>query len=166
METTLQKLYCTLGEQLDHYKSFLEMLQEERRAMIEMDLDTMNLLQAEKEKALLAIRRTEGQRMAAVSELAAALGRPVEGLTTSMIADVSPEPWASKLRYVQSTLRSLLETIKELNQLNGGLATLTLRGLNQSSAYLNKLMNPTALYTRQGGMQQGLGAGRLVAADV
>ncbi|OGR01189.1 MAG: hypothetical protein A2284_08260 [Deltaproteobacteria bacterium RIFOXYA12_FULL_61_11] len=165
MDDVSGELIVVLQRQLDHYKHLLALLQEERERMVGMEVERLRVLAGEKEQVIVRLAVLEESRKTLVARLAESFSQESSTFTMTRLAELMAEPLASRVRALQSTMRSLVQTVSELNTLNGGLAGLTLRSLEQSRRSLER-HNRTTTYTGKGGLSPRKLTGSVMHMDV
>ena len=146
MELLLDKLMVLLDGETDVLRCLLSVVQKEKEAIVESDLNNLNTAGKEKENLLLKIRIFEERRLKIINSLSDFTGYEPERLTLNKLAQMVKEPYSSKLRNGHSTFSSLLQTIKEVNQGNMSLLNHSLNVVRSSLKLLDNLITPNPVY--------------------
>lgn len=156
----LEALTAILEELIEEHQQLLPVLQDEKRLMVEGEVDdVLPCLQA-KERLLHRVRETELRRREAVDSLAASAGHPSEGWTLSRIIGLAAPAYATRLRSCQARLESLTASMIELNQLNGLVAERILTRVNGLIGLLRHLSSAAATYQPSGALHEAPSSGR------
>jgi len=153
-ETDLLAL-CTILEALvEASRMLIALLQDEKRYIIEGDVERLLPLTAEKEAAIEHLSSLNQHRIA-VLQMA---DRKASPPTLNTLIPLCPDLYQNRLRTAQTRLEALSTGINELNQMNG---LLTERVLQQISGLLAVLgsLSPSGPTYAQSGMIQALPAG-------
>ncbi len=115
-----------LSEQVEGYKRLAELLKKERICLLNFDAEGIEELSREKDTLLLRLRLLEEER----KRLLAMAPDGKEDLTEcSQSEHGSPEE-------IQSTLRSLIQSIGELNEFNRVLTDRSMNYINSTNNFL------------------------------
>lgn len=166
MEELLEKFLGLLTGETELYRSLLQVLQEEKKAVVNSALKGLHESGREKESLILKIRILEEERGRLLRKIAAALGCPSSHLTLKELARQVREPFASRLTKTASTLLALLQSIQELNHTNKALLLHSLELVRGSMTLLNNVMTAHPVYFRTGRMQTGDATGKVISGKI
>lgn len=167
LEQSVAKLLLNLQEQVANFKEFLGLLQQERGRMVELDMPALDDITCNKQAIMQRLQGLEVLREQHMVLIAKELGVVVpKDLTISRIADISTEPTSSQLKMVQSTIRSLLISIREINGTNHRFAVASLRSINHSLGFFQRVKKQNKTYNVRGSVEIAGAAGGLLRANV
>ncbi len=150
-ETDILALCTILEEMVGASKKLVNLLQDEKRLIIEGDIDHLVRLSSEKEAAIEHLARLNQDRIA-VLQLTEGNDPPP---TLKTLIPFCPDIYQNRLQTAHMRLEALSAGINELNQMNG---LLTDRVLQQISGLLGVLttLSPSGPTYAQSGMIQTL----------
>jgi flagellar biosynthesis/type III secretory pathway chaperone len=166
MELLLKELIVLLEGEIGLYCSLLDVLNEEKHALIEARLDDLTEAGGKKENLLLKLRIIEDQRQGLIRDLAEKLEVNYEGLSLMTIVDLVEEPFSSKLKVRRSDLISVTEKIAEANHSNEALINHSLELVKGSMTLLQNTMLMNPVYQRSGEVRMGSHGGRVLSGNV
>jgi flagellar biosynthesis/type III secretory pathway chaperone len=166
MEELLEKLLGVLTGETELYRGLLQLLQEEKKAVVCAELKGLNETGKEKESLILKIRILEEERVKLLKKIAAAVGSPSPSLTLNELARSVKEPFTTRLTECSSTLLALLQSIQELNHTNKALLLHSLELVRGSMTLLNNVMAAHPVYFRTGKMQTGTATGKVLSGKI
>jgi flagellar biosynthesis/type III secretory pathway chaperone len=163
LEFMLTELSDLLGKELDIYRSLLSLLQRERSILVECSLGDLVQTNKEKENLVLKVRILEQSRQAILQELADRMGLSPDGLTLSALEDQLREPFVSQFRTLRSSLSSVLESIREVNEGNRTFLQHSVDFVKGSLALIRYLTASSPRYMPSGVLDGDRFDGRLVS---
>ena len=166
MELLVNELLGLLEGEIDLYGSLLLVLQKEKRAVVDSNLDALIETNREKESLFLKIRILEEQRLTILEKLAENLGQLAQNLTLTKLSQLVEEPQSTQLADCHSRFLSLTQSIHEVNLSNKALLNHSLDLVRSSLALLSDLMPSNPVYYKSGKMQAGAQGGRLVSGKI
>jgi flagellar biosynthesis/type III secretory pathway chaperone len=167
MEELLKKFLGLLEGETALYRSLLLVLQKEKRAVVDSELDVLNESSKEKENLILKIRILEEQRDHLQRNLADFLGYSNgQALSMSALVQAVEEPYSSRLKSCCSNLLTLTQSIQEVNNSNKFLIMNSLELVRGSLTLLNNLIASNAVYYKTGMIQTGDQSGRLFSGTI
>lgn len=129
-----------LGEQIRCYKELLGVLQKERACLVDLDVRAVEDLAKEKDTLLLRIRLLDEERARLMEgfreDRSAGEDGAADCLTLAGLAELTRD---ESLPAMRLTLRSLLQSIEDLNGFNGLLIERTLEGIRSQAAFFGAL---------------------------
>ncbi len=150
-----------LEKEVDLYKEFLSLLQAERQYMIDLSLDRLHECSNHKETLILNLQILEVSRKDVIALI---LNGQQYGIPTlAMIIEIAPMRYRKGLDACRSNLLSLVNSIREINQINGILADRVINYTRNSLSFLNRLAYELPVYHSSGRMEQEKKSGRLVS---
>jgi flagellar biosynthesis/type III secretory pathway chaperone len=163
MNTLLDNLSEVLKEIVEGYSALIDLLQRERRFIIENSLNELNDCIKQKETVILKLKMLEDSRISITEKLAVFLKSSiVNPVTLSYISDSVAEPYSSTLKDYRSKLLSLTQTIRDVNRENKNFIELSIDTLKESFKFLNDAANPRPIYLSSGVVHSQVQRGRMV----
>jgi flagellar biosynthesis/type III secretory pathway chaperone len=114
MNNTPDRIKSILTEQINGYRTLLEVLQREREYLVHLNPEGVETLAKEKDTIMLKLRLLEDERLRLVRAFAKETGVKGE-LTLKRLHEVTGDAAFSKLR---SQMVSLVQAISEFNEFN------------------------------------------------
>jgi len=149
----LNKLLQVLEGEKDLYRSLLSVLQQEKKAVINSNLNDLNESGKKKENLVLKIRILEEQRITLLKKLCEILELSHHNLTLRTLSDSVGEPYSNRFKEYHSYLLALIQSIQEINHSNRDLMTHSLELIKSSLFFLNNFMGASPVYYRTGKIQ-------------
>lgn len=153
-------LVAVLEDLIREHQQLLDVLQREKRLMVEGDVDALLPSLTDKEKILERVRAIERRRRELVDALASRAGRPADTASLTRLAALAPEPYAEALRSCHARLEALAASMVELNQLNGVLVDRILTRVTSLLALIRHVVVDAPLYQSSGLPQDAPPGGR------
>jgi flagellar biosynthesis/type III secretory pathway chaperone len=166
MDDLMNRLMLCLHRQYDLYGKLLELFARERQAVLKSDLDGLQEVIRLKERLLQEIRRVEVERHGILEELGRELSVDCEALTLSRLAQMSAEPFASRLAEFGPEFQGLVQTIQEESSRNRSLCLQALQFVNGSIKLLSSLVAAGPIYRRTGKVRLEGQVGRMLSEAV
>ena len=162
----LEQLLNILSRETELYQAMSTVMNKEKDAAIQSELIALNEAEIEKENILVALGLLEGQRRNLVTRLADTLGYPARDMSLTQISQLVAEPFADRLKQVNSDLSALLESVQAANQRNKQLFEHSRELLRGSFNLLTELKAPHPIYYRTGTIQNTSAAGKCVCDEI
>lgn len=177
MNTLLDNLSEVLKEIVEGYSVLIDLLQRERRFIVENSLNELNDCIKQKETMILKLKMLEDSRVAITDKLADLFKSSdpsagwvprnrqssiVNPLTLSYISDSTVEPYSSIFKNYRSKLLSLTQTIRDVNRENKNFIEVSMDTLKESFKFLNDMANPRPIYLSSGVVHSQVQRGRMV----
>jgi len=166
MENMLKELISVLEDQADLYRSLLDILLNEKKAVISAKMDAVNAARTQKEAVLHLIHTGDEKRKNAVKKISDHLGCPSQGLTLTQLAQRVEVPFSLMLIQCASDISSLVQGIHRENEMNKSLITHSLKLIRSSINMIVQLMTPPPVYFHTGKMYQGEVCGTVLSSSV
>ncbi len=166
MENYLKDLIAILEGLTDHYRSLLDILNEEKNAIIRAKLENIETVRIKKERILSLITAKENMRKDVVEKISCYLGSHQKELTISELARLVEVPFSLKLIQCGAELSKLMHNILAANEVNRSLITQSLRLIRSSINMIIQLVAPPPLYFRTGKMNYGDVCGSVLSSSV
>jgi len=166
MENMLEELIVVLEDQAGLYRSLLDILQSEKKAVISAKLDAVNAARIKKEMILSLIHAKDEKRKDVVGKISDCLGCPPLGLTLTQLAQRVEVPFSLKLIQCAADISSLVQDIHKENEINKSLIAHSLKLIRSSINLIVQLVTPPPVYFRTGKMYQGEVCGTVLSSSV
>jgi flagellar biosynthesis/type III secretory pathway chaperone len=166
MEHLLNKLLGLLEHATDLYQSLLTVVQNEKDAVVGLNLQQLNEACKSKDNLLLKLRILEEQREQLMGKLAVELDCSPKGLTLTQLSLMVDEPYAHRLRDRSADLLALIQTLQEAAGQNKFLMSHSMQLIQGSYNLLNNLMATNPVYYRRGNVQSSDQTGKLLSGDI
>lgn len=119
MQDQLDELFNLLEQYLGLYENLGRLLDRERTALIDLDLDRLQRMTKIKETEVLKVKLLLPALTKAIQGSALVLGLPSEPLPAlASLAGAAPEPWSSRLNRTGLTLARLKRNAARNNEAN------------------------------------------------
>ena len=128
----IDSIKCILIEQIKSYRLLLEVLQRERQCLINLDANEVERLSKEKDTLLLKLRFLEEERIRLIKTFTASNGIS-SGITLQGLSELTAD---DDFKIMRSQLKSLLQSIQELNDFNMILIDRSLKVARHSISFL------------------------------
>lgn len=161
MDDKYSDLLEILEREVTMFRDFLSLLQKERQCMIDLSLDKLYECHNQKETIIFNLRVLEDARAELISEIHDN-NQADPAATLSVVIDKAPLRYKKGMEACRSNLRSLVESIKEINQINGILADRAINYTRNSLSFLNRLVSQLPVYQASGRIGQETVVGTLV----
>lgn len=160
MDNKFENLLEILEKEVVLYREFLNLLQMERQYMVDLSLDKLHECVNHKETITLNLKVLEESRIDVTSAIED--GFNSGHLTLLMIINIAPIRYKKGLESCRSNLISLVNSIREINQINGILAERAINYTRSSLTFLSRLIHELPVYLPSGNIEQSYKAGKLV----
>lgn len=166
MEHLLKKLLGLLEHATELYQSLFAVVQQEKDAVVGLNLHQLNHACKAKDNLLLKLRILEEQREQLMDKLASDLKCSPQEISLTQLSQWVEEPYAGMFRKCSTDLLSLIQTLQEANQQNKALLSHSLELIQGSYNLLNNAMATSPVYYRRGDVQGNGQTGKLVCGDI
>lgn len=166
MERLLNKLIGLLEHTTELYQSLFAVVQNEKNAVVSLDLQQLNEACKAKDNLLLKLRILEEQREQVMVRLAAEIGCSSQGLTLTQLSLLVDESYARRLVDLSRDLLALIQSLQDATQQNKFLMSHSMQLIRGSYNLLNNLMAANPLYYRSGNVQNTDQTGKLVSGAI
>lgn len=166
MEHLIKKLIGLLEHTTELYKLLFAVVQNEKNAVVGLDLQKLNEACKAKDNLLLKLRILEEQREQIMVRLAAEIGCSPQGLTLTQLSLLVDESFARRLIDISRELLALIQSLQDATQQNKFLMSHSMQLIQGSYNLLNTLMAANPLYYRSGNMQKTDQTGKLLSGAI
>ena len=166
LQDSLRQLLYVLSRETELYQAMSTVMNKEREAAVQSELNALTEAQIEKENILVALGLLEGQRRDLVATLADTLGQSARKMNLAKIAQIVGEPFAGRLQQVKSDLSAVLATVQEANERNRLLFQHTRNLLRGSINLLSQMGTASPIYYRTGAVQSSGASGKCVCDKI
>ena len=162
MEHYLNKLIGLLEHTTELYQSLLAVVQDEKNAVVGLDLQQLNDACKAKDNLLLKLRILEEQREQVMVRLAKEIGCSPQGLTLTQLSLLVEESRARRLVNLSRDLLTLIESLQDAMQQNRFLISHSMQLIKGSYNLLNNIMVANPVYYRSGNVKNTNQTGKLL----
>ena len=166
MKHLIEKLLGSLEQATELYQSLFRVLQNEKDAVVGLNLQQLNEACKAKDNLLLKLRILEEQREQIMDRVTAELGRSTQELTITELSLLVDEPYAERLREHSADLLSLIQALQDATQQNKFLMSHSMQLIQGSYTLLNNLMAANPVYYQSGNLQNNAQTGKLLNGDI
>ena len=166
MKHLIEKLLGSLEQATELYQSLFRVLQNEKDAVVGLNLQQFNEACKAKDNLLLKLRILEEQREQIMDRVTAELGRSTQELTITELSLLVDEPYAERLREHSADLLSLIQALQDATQQNKFLMSHSMQLIQGSYTLLNNLMAANPVYYQSGNLQNNAQTGKLLNGDI
>lgn len=166
MEHLLNKLIGLLAHATELYQELLGVVQNEKEAVVGLNLKQLNEACKAKDNLLLKLRILEEQRQQVMDRIADELGCSPQGLTLTRLSEQVEPSYARRLLDRSTDLLALIQTLQEVTQQNKSLMSHSMQLIQGSCNLLNNLMMAHPVYFRSGNVDGGDQTGRLLSGEI
>jgi flagellar biosynthesis/type III secretory pathway chaperone len=166
MERLLNKLIGLLEHAAELYQSLFAVVQNEKNAVVGLDLQQLNEACKAKDNLLLKLRILEEQREQIMVRMADEIGCSPQGLTLTQLSLLVDESYARKLTDRSRDLLTLIQSLQDAMQQNKFLMSHSMQLIQGSYNLLSNLMAANPLYYRSGNVQKTDQTGKLLRGAV
>lgn len=166
MEHLLNKLIGLLAHATEIYQALLQVVQNEKDAVVGLNLKQLNEACKTKDNLLLKLRILEEQRQQVMDRVADELGCSSWGLTITQLSQQVDESYARRLLDRCTDLLALIQTLQDVTQQNKSLMSHSMQLIQGSCNLLNNLMAANPVYYRSGNVDSGDQTGRILSGDI
>jgi flagellar biosynthesis/type III secretory pathway chaperone len=156
-----ENLLSILQQEVHLYRDLLDVLQREKQCMMDLALDSIHECNNTKETLILKLKVLEEARIDLIRDISETHGisSPV---TLARIIEVVPPAYKRSLEACRSNLVSLLNSVREVIQINAILAERSIHYTRESLTFLNRLTFTMPIYLSSGQMGENARNGKLV----
>ncbi len=133
--TVLENIKNILIEQINGYRSLLELLQKERLCLLNFDAHGVEAVSKEKDVAIIRLRLMEEERVRLINKYLSEKNLSCE-FTLQKLIDLTGD---NNLKILRMQLISLMQSIEELNSFNMILIGRSLNFVKHSMAFLESV---------------------------
>lgn len=166
MEHLLDKLLESLEHATELYQSLFCVVQNEKDAVVGLNLQQLSEACKAKDNLLLKLRILEERREQIMDRVAAELGLPPQGLTLTKLSQLVDQSYADRLRDRSTDLLALIQALQDATRQNKFLMSHSLQLIQGSYNVLNNLMTVNPVYFRSGTVQNAAQTGKLLNGDI
>jgi hypothetical protein len=165
MDTRYDRLMAILDEEADFYQDLLACVQNEKRAIVEMDVDRLGELGRLKEQMLLKQHEFVRARERLLRQFCDDPALPTGDLTLRQLSHQVPQPYQDAIRRRRRRLRDL---VASLSVENGHVAQLVQHGLTLvrgSYQLITQVLETHPVYHSTGNLQPAASTGKFHQGD-
>ena len=157
-----RSLLLALGQECEHYQELLQAIAAEEAILIGGRLTDIVDFNTKNERLLLSLKMASQMRVNATRQLAEALRLTGPVTMAQLIAGAAGQT-RKNLTDCREKFADLLEAIKQGNDRNRELITVSLAHVNNTVNYINNITSSAANYNQMGQRKAGNLQGRLIS---
>lgn len=139
----IQNLIFVMNEQVERHTELYGLSLEEKDAIVQNDVETLQKLVNLKNMVITQNNRLEKQRLSLVSDIAEVLGLADKDISFSELIEIMEgKPEQEELRVVGKRLKDIVEQLKGINDLNKSLLESSLEFVEYSLNALRSTIEP------------------------
>ena len=138
------------------YRSLLDILQAEKKAVISAKLEDVTVARIRKENILSLIRVKDEIRNEIIEKISGCLGCQPKDLTLHQLSQRVEVPFSLKLIQCAADISLLIQNIHQANEMNKSLITYSLKLINSSINLITQIIRPPSEYFHNGKIRQGI----------
>lgn len=165
MPNCQQQLVTILTSKRNDMEQLLNLLKDEQRRIIDVDIAALEDLDDRKRELLGIMERGNAEYRQLLKEAAAELKVSRFENLSSLLPAVSPS-LRENLKGLQARIVELGESLNRILEFNQGLLENSLRHVHQNLAFFNSLVNKSNTYGDAGTMVTGKRGSRLVCKEI
>jgi flagellar biosynthesis/type III secretory pathway chaperone len=165
-ELMIDQLIGVLEREHEIYQSMLALIDKERLAAVQSDLNELKNAAEEKENILVQLRRYEEQRIQLARSMAETYGYPFEKLTITKLTELVDGPYAERLSRARSELLNVLNVVRDTGQRNKQLFEHSLELLRGSFNLISEMTQTNTVYYSSGNIQRTYQTGKCVDGEI
>jgi flagellar biosynthesis/type III secretory pathway chaperone len=146
---TANRLTEVLTEQLELLKELQQTLQEEQKAIVNIDTTYMEALNTQKEQIIIRQRKATEKLHSVMAETAVQTGLPPSATLTEIINKM-PNQMREQLQPLQQATKLTGSSVSVLANQNRGMLERFLSVVNDSLAYILRILNTSNTYGVRG----------------
>ena len=164
-DSLYDSLLSVLKKEIDIYKELHASIIQERKILGRPSIDELYESNSRKETCILKTKMLDEVRMNIITRIVKSHGVEEEDINLSTVLSYVDDNHVEELKECQSTLRSLVRNIMELNEENKALLDTSLFYVRNSIDFINNLMSPDLTYMNTGQMKTGKMNGKMLSQE-
>ncbi len=165
MAESVAELITALGDNHSALEEFRQLLQEEQRCIVDLDLSGLSTNGESKEKILLQLQTLNGICQEHLRRAGMEMGLAADSSLTPLIAKAAP-PVRDTLLKLQNSIFDVAGAVNRLNSVNRELLQNSLSMTSRSMEFFLKLLQSTDTYGAGGQMAEGTAQIRLLCQEI
>lgn len=158
MEDIVEELIEIIAREIEAFNGLLQTLHDKQRAIVEGEIERLNATVEDESRIASETRTLEAERVERSRKLAEHLEMENLNPKLSELIDKVEKRYAQRLREQRDLLRSLVERIQTMNKNNQFLLNHSLNFIEKSMELLLTSNAPLNLYKKDGKVNSGPGA--------
>jgi hypothetical protein len=165
MKQRIAELIATLAEKGALLREMRLLLQQEQECLVSLDLARLEENQQEIARTMAQMERLSGTCKSMIASIGAEQGLPGDATLSPIIARMA-QPEQGALREAQKRVAADSKALSGTVALNRGLLEDSLRVVDRSVNFFNRLFNPVDTYGLAGSMVARRGGSRFVCKEI
>jgi flagellar biosynthesis/type III secretory pathway chaperone len=166
MQVLIEQLITELENTISQYSCLLPLLQTEKTAALEWNIQALVETTTEKQVVLARLAYVDRKRSSVLEQIAVQLGVPERQITLRQLARKVRGPMGSRLSSLHAGLKTLVEKIRRTNDENRLTAEHCLGLVHNSLAFWQHWTGPPKVYGISGVVNNGNGPGQVLSGSV
>jgi len=150
MEAIVEQLIAVVSKEIDAFNQLLTTLHEKQRAIVEGEIERLNVSVEEESAIAITAKNLEAERIRSSNRLARKLSMGNLNPKLSEIIENVEQKYAQRLREQRDLLRSLIQKVRTLNENNQFLLNYSLNFIEKSMEILLTGGDPLKIYKPDG----------------
>jgi len=149
-------LYGLLSTQFKWYKVLLNLVKDEREAIVNDDVEELIIITEEQEDIISTIKSLEDARKSLISklDLQPNINLSDDELSLSQIAEFADMPYSSKFMKLRRRMKELLIEIRKINERNLQIVERSMDTFNTTIELLLSELSPSLTYSKSGKLEE------------
>jgi len=164
-ERLLDSLLSVLRKDVEIYRELQANINEKRAVLIKPSLELLTEINSKAETCILKAKMLEEVRANIIRKIAKSLDREENEITLTLLAAYADGQRKTELRAQQKALRTLVGSIKEINEKNKVLLDHSLSYVSNSLNFINQIMCTGADYVNSGKLKTGSRRGMMLCKE-
>ncbi|MFQ5649060.1 MAG: flagellar protein FlgN [bacterium] len=156
MEAIVEELIEIIAKEIHAFSSLLEILHEKQRAIVEGEIERLNVSVENETELASETKSLESERIKRSRTLAKQLEMENLNPKLSEIIEKVEKRYAKRLQEQRELLRNLVERIQHMNKNNQFLLNHSLNFIEKSMEVLLTSSDPVKVYRKDGKLRKGL----------
>ncbi len=150
----IDRLIDIIAREADLFESFLDLLEQQQRALVENDVDSLTLITERQHEKTIEARLIEKKREELVEKIKA--DRSIDGdLTMNRLLGMIDSQHATRLKNLRELIYDLNDKILKVRNQNAMLLNRSREYIRTTMDMLSRVGNPKGNYTNSGEEQSG-----------
>ncbi len=145
----INKLIEIIGKEAAIFESFLELLEQQQKMLVENDVDGLNRVTDRQREKLVESQLLNKQRLEIIEQVK--IANDIEGdLNVTRLLEIVDQDQADRLQKLQKIILSLNDKITETRNQNAMLLNRSREYILKTMEMLSKINSPDSTYSRPG----------------
>lgn len=160
MDQQIERFVQLLEQTEFHYRSLLPLIDEEKEAAVQSDINRLTAASCEKQSTIDQIRHLDGQLKVIAEQLARRYQIAGKGVTLSVLAEQMPPQYSDKILKLNNKLNEVVKKVQSSNEQCCTLMQHCLRLVHNTLGFFQHWMGGVNIYGATGNIRTNGGHGR------